>query len=50
VLQLLAEKNFSGYLSYESPNPQQWDRDPGLVAKEGLLATHALLKSAGLSA
>lgn len=50
LLQLLAEKNFSGYLSYESPNPQQWDRDPGLVAKEGLLATHALLKSAGLSA
>ena len=49
VLQLLAEKNFSGCLSYESPNPQQWERDPGVVANEGLVATHALLKCAGLS-
>ncbi|TAG26687.1 MAG: sugar phosphate isomerase/epimerase [Burkholderiales bacterium] len=50
LLQLLAEKKFSGYLSYESPNPLQWDRDPGVVAQEGLIATRSLLKQAGLSA
>ena len=46
LLQLLAEKGYAGPLSYESPNPAQWDRDPLLVASEGLAATQALLKQA----
>lgn len=35
VLQLLAEKGYTGYLSYEAPNPAQWDRPPLEVVKEG---------------
>jgi sugar phosphate isomerase/epimerase len=40
---LLAEKGYPGYLSYEAPNPAAWARDPSDVAREALLATHALL-------
>ena len=40
MLGLLAEKNYTGYLSYEAPNPDQWARSPYDVAREGV-GTHA---------
>ena len=40
---LLREKNYIGYLSYEAPNPAQWERPPADVAREGVTATRALL-------
>ena len=40
---LLAEKGYTGYLSYEAPNRAAWARDPREVACEALLATRALL-------
>jgi 2-keto-myo-inositol isomerase len=43
VLQLLAEKGYGGYLSYEAPNPAHWSRPPEEVAREGLQAMRALL-------
>ena len=41
VFQLLAEKGYAGYLSYEAPNPAQWARPPQEVAREALAATGA---------
>src|SRR5579885_1673427 len=35
---LLAEKGYTGYLSYEAPNPAAWAREPSEVAREALLA------------
>jgi 2-keto-myo-inositol isomerase len=46
VLGLLAEKNYTGYLSYEAPNPEQWARSPYDVAREGVELTRRLLKDA----
>jgi 2-keto-myo-inositol isomerase len=46
VLGLLAEKNYTGYLSYEAPNPEQWARSPYDVAREGVELTRKLLKDA----
>ena len=46
VLGLLAEKNYTGYLSYEAPNPEQWVRSPYDVAREGVEFTRKLLKDA----
>ena len=43
VFGLLIEKNYSGYLSYEAPNPAQWERSPEAVAREAADATRALL-------
>ena len=43
VLQLLAEKGYTGYLSYEAPNPAQWDRAPLEVVKEGVAATRGFI-------
>jgi 2-keto-myo-inositol isomerase len=43
VFELLAEKGYAGYLSYEAPNPAQWARPPLEVAQEALDATRALL-------
>lgn len=43
LFQLLREKNYAGYLSYEAPNPAQWARPPEDVAREGVKATRALL-------
>jgi sugar phosphate isomerase/epimerase len=43
VFQLLAEKGYTGYLSYEAPNPLYWARPPVEVAREALAATRALL-------
>ena len=45
VFGLLLEKNYSGYLSYEAPNPAQWERPPEAVAREAADATRALLST-----
>ena len=46
VLGLLAEKGYSGYLSYEAPNPDQWARSPYDVAREGVELTRKLINDA----
>ena len=46
MLGLLAEKGYTGYLSYEAPNPEQWARSPYDVAREGVELTKKLLKDA----
>ena len=46
VLGLLAEKNYTGYLSYEAPNPELWARSPYEVAREGVTLTQNLLRDA----
>ena len=40
---LLADKGYTGYCSYEAPNPAAWARDPLTVAREALDATRAVL-------
>jgi 2-keto-myo-inositol isomerase len=49
VLGLLAEKGYTGYLSYEAPNPEQWARSPYDVAREGIELTRELLRDAAPS-
>jgi sugar phosphate isomerase/epimerase len=39
VLGLLAQKGFTGYLSYEAPNPAQWEREAVAVVREAVAAT-----------
>jgi sugar phosphate isomerase/epimerase len=46
VLKLLKEKGFEGYLSYEAPNPAQWERPPLDVCREAVAATRALIAKA----
>jgi len=46
VLGLLSEKGYTGYLSYEAPNPAQWARSPYDVAREGVQLTRQLLREA----
>jgi sugar phosphate isomerase/epimerase len=46
IFGLLAEKNYTGYLSYEAPNPDQWARSPYDVAREGVELTRQLLLDA----
>jgi sugar phosphate isomerase/epimerase len=46
VFKLLKEKGFDGYLSYEAPNPAQWDRPPLEVCREAVTATRALIAKA----
>ncbi len=36
-------RQYTGYLSYEAPNPAAWARDPAEVAREALAATRAAL-------
>jgi sugar phosphate isomerase/epimerase len=43
VFQLLKEKNYQGYLSYEAPNSDYWSRPPEQVAREAVNATRKLL-------
>ena len=50
VLGLLAEKNYTGYLSYEAPNPELWARSPYEIAAEGVALTRKLLQDAGVGA
>ena len=44
MLGLLAEKGYTGYLSYEAPNPELWERPPIEVAREGVELTRKLLR------
>jgi 2-keto-myo-inositol isomerase len=46
MLGLLAEKHYTGYLSYEAPNPELWARSPYDVAREGVELTRKLLREA----
>ena len=46
VLGLLAAKGYTGYLSYEAPNPELWARSPYDVAREGVELTRQLLRDA----
>jgi len=46
IFGLLAEKGYTGYLSYEAPNPEQWARSPYDVAREGVELTKKLLRDA----
>ncbi len=46
MLALLAEKNYTGYLSYEAPNPELWAQSPYDVAREGIVLTRKLLREA----
>jgi sugar phosphate isomerase/epimerase len=41
---LIARSGYTGYCSYEAPNPTAWARDPLAVAREALAATHAVLR------
>ncbi len=43
VFRVLAAKGYTGYVSYEAPNPAAWVRDPAEVAREALAATRAFL-------
>jgi sugar phosphate isomerase/epimerase len=45
VFTLLAEKDYTGPLSFEGPNPAAWSRDPTEVAAEVLQATRVLLSA-----
>lgn len=44
MLGLLKEKGYTGYLSYEAPNPALWARSPYEVAREGVALTRKLLQ------
>ena len=46
LFQLLAEKNYTGYLSYEAPNPAHWAKPAAETAREGADATRHLLAKA----
>ena len=46
MLGLLRKKGYTGYLSYEAPNPELWERPPVEVAREGVELTRKLLKEA----
>ncbi|MCX7198159.1 MAG: sugar phosphate isomerase/epimerase [Proteobacteria bacterium] len=43
VFDLLREKGYGGYLSFEAPNPALWERPPAEVAREAADATRRLL-------
>lgn len=43
VFQLLREKGYAGYLSYEAPNPEHWSSPPEAVARDAVEATRKLL-------
>lgn len=46
IFQLLHEKRYTGLLSFEAPNPEQWVRPPVEVCKEGVKLTQELLRGA----
>ena len=43
VFAVIARKGYSGYLSYEAPNPSAWARPAGEVAREARAATLSVL-------
>ena len=46
IFKNLMAMNYQGYMSYEAPNPEQWNRPPDVVAREGLELVRALLSRA----
>lgn len=46
IFKTLMALNYQGYMSYEAPNPAQWNRPPDVVAREGLELVRALLAQA----
>jgi sugar phosphate isomerase/epimerase len=46
LFQLLAAKNYEGYISYEAPNPAHWSRPAVEIAAEGAAATRRALADA----
>ena len=44
MLGLLAEKGYTGHLSFEAPNPIYWERPPGEVAAEAVARTRAMVE------
>ena len=42
----LMAKQYQGYMSYEAPNPEQWNRPAAVVASEALETVRALLTEA----
>jgi sugar phosphate isomerase/epimerase len=46
MLGLLKKKGYTGYLSYEAPNPELWARSPYEVGREGVELTRRLLREA----
>ena len=46
LFQLLHEKNYTGLLSFEAPNPEQWERPAEDVCREGVTLTRDLLRDA----
>lgn len=46
LFQLLYEKNYTGHMSFEAPNPEIWERSPVEVCRDGIERTHKLLKDA----
>jgi 2-keto-myo-inositol isomerase len=46
VFGLLAEKGYTGLISYEAPNPALWERSPYEVCREGFDLTQALIAEA----
>jgi len=46
VLQLLADKGYRGFLSYEAPNTAYWNSPANEVARQGLVATQHVLGQA----
>ena len=46
IFKTLIALNYQGYMSYEAPNPAQWNRPPAEVAREGLELVRALLTKA----
>jgi 2-keto-myo-inositol isomerase len=46
IFTTLMAMNYQGYLSYEAPNPAQWNRPADVVAREGLDLVRGLLRQA----
>jgi sugar phosphate isomerase/epimerase len=40
----IGRKGYTGYCSYEAPNPAAWARDPAEVAREALEATRGVAR------
>lgn len=46
IFKTLMAMNYQGYMSYEAPNPAQWNRPADEVAREGLQLVRGLLSKA----
>lgn len=46
IFKNLMAMGYQGYMSYEAPNPAQWNRPPDVVAREGVELVRALLSQA----